>query len=162
MYHHGADAIHGMCGMSLPNSDPSPPEPKPPGHRLMERIQHEINCGSAENGSNTPDWILAEYLIGCLAAFDHAVNARERYYGRPSDTAAFKGSDQDAQDRLSISSGPDPDYTLVVSKPDDDGRVYIQSPQIPGFHLYGLPREVMADVVNAVDLLDKHNGRRRQ
>jgi hypothetical protein len=37
---------------------------------------------SAENGSNTPDFILAQYLTSCLAAFDEAVNAREKWYGR--------------------------------------------------------------------------------
>jgi len=49
---------------------------------LRDSLEQQINCASAENGSNTPDWILAEYLIGCLAAFDAAVNAREGFYGR--------------------------------------------------------------------------------
>lgn len=35
-----------------------------------------------ENGSNTPDYILADYLSECLAAFDKAVSMRERFYGR--------------------------------------------------------------------------------
>jgi len=45
-------------------------------------IQTAINRCSAENGSNTPDFILAAYLISCLAAYDRAVTARERWYGR--------------------------------------------------------------------------------
>lgn len=49
---------------------------------LREDIQTAINCASAENGSNTPDFLLAEYLTDCLAAFDKAVGARERWYGR--------------------------------------------------------------------------------
>ena len=36
-----------------------------------------INKASMENGSNTPDYILAEYLNDCLSAFDKAVKARE-------------------------------------------------------------------------------------
>jgi hypothetical protein len=49
---------------------------------LSERIRHALNCVCAENESNTPDFILADYLVSCLAAFDRAVNQRERWYGR--------------------------------------------------------------------------------
>ena len=49
---------------------------------LRERIEHAINSVSAENNSNTPDFILADYLMSCLAAFDRAVQERERWYGR--------------------------------------------------------------------------------
>jgi hypothetical protein len=41
-----------------------------------------LNKESRENGSNTPDFLLAEYLMECLTAFDKAVNAREGWYGR--------------------------------------------------------------------------------
>jgi hypothetical protein len=44
---------------------------------LREDIESAINCNSAENGSNTPDFILAEFVRGCLVAFDAAVNERE-------------------------------------------------------------------------------------
>lgn len=46
-------------------------------------LQKLINRESRENGSNTPDFILTEYLAQCLVAFDLAVQARDRYYGRP-------------------------------------------------------------------------------
>jgi hypothetical protein len=49
---------------------------------LRHNIEHALNIDSAENGSNTPDFILAEYLTACLAAFDHAVNQRAVWYGR--------------------------------------------------------------------------------
>ena len=51
---------------------------------LHFRVELEklINRESRENGSNTPDFILAEYLAQCLAAFDLAVQAREQWYGR--------------------------------------------------------------------------------
>lgn len=45
-------------------------------------IEQVINVHSAENGSDTPDFILSEYLTDCLASFDKAVNAREKWYGR--------------------------------------------------------------------------------
>lgn len=49
---------------------------------LRRDIEHVINCNSAENGSDTPDFLLAEYLADCLVAFDKAVLAREKWYGR--------------------------------------------------------------------------------
>jgi len=41
-----------------------------------------LNRFSAENESSTPDFILAHYLIGCLAAWNVAVQQREKWYGR--------------------------------------------------------------------------------
>jgi len=35
-----------------------------------------------ENGSNTPDFILAKYLADCLEAFNSASRHRERWYGK--------------------------------------------------------------------------------
>lgn len=52
------------------------------GKGLRHEVERAVNRVSAENGSNTPDFILAEYLVSCLAAFDRAVWARERWYGR--------------------------------------------------------------------------------
>lgn len=40
-----------------------------------------INRHCVENGSNTPDFILARHLIECLEAFERASNERERWYG---------------------------------------------------------------------------------
>ena len=51
---------------------------------LREDIQTTLNRHSAENVSNTPDFILAMYLENCLAAFDEAVQQRESWYGRDS------------------------------------------------------------------------------
>ena len=42
-----------------------------------------LNKHSMENGSNTPDFILAQYLTTCLATWNIAVQQRERWYGRP-------------------------------------------------------------------------------
>jgi hypothetical protein len=49
---------------------------------LRKSVERTLNCFSAENGSNTPDFILAEYLLDCLGAYDKAVTAREKWYGR--------------------------------------------------------------------------------
>lgn len=42
-----------------------------------------LNSYSMENGSNTPDGILADYLLACLDAFDKAVNTRHKWFGHP-------------------------------------------------------------------------------
>ena len=53
-----------------------------------KELEQLINCHSKENESNTPDFILAQYLSACLIAFNMAVQQRETLYGRdarPSD-----------------------------------------------------------------------------
>ena len=50
---------------------------------IIKGFAETINRNSAENGSNTPDFILAEYLTDCLTAFDRAVTLRCRWYGHP-------------------------------------------------------------------------------
>lgn len=49
---------------------------------MRDEIISAINRNCAENGSNTPDFILAEYLLECLSAFDRASRAREKWYGK--------------------------------------------------------------------------------
>lgn len=46
---------------------------------LRDDIVAAINRHSAENGSNTPDFILGDYLVSCLAAFDVAVTRRGQW-----------------------------------------------------------------------------------
>jgi hypothetical protein len=41
-----------------------------------------LNRYSQENASNTPDFILAQYLTTCLDAWNEAVQQRETWYGR--------------------------------------------------------------------------------
>lgn len=41
-----------------------------------------INRFSEENSSNTPDFILASYLMQCLSAWNNATQCRETWYGR--------------------------------------------------------------------------------
>lgn len=50
------------------------------------KIAAAINCHSLENGSDTPDFILAEYLKRCLGVFDSVMVMRTMYYDpRPTD-----------------------------------------------------------------------------
>jgi len=44
---------------------------------FRDTLEHLINRTNMEAGSNTPDFILANYLLECLQAFDRASNLRE-------------------------------------------------------------------------------------
>lgn len=46
-----------------------------------KELERLINRHSQENGSNTPDFILARYLSSCLEAWNVGVRERERWYG---------------------------------------------------------------------------------
>jgi len=52
---------------------------------FREELKNLINCQSKENGSNTPDFILADYLNGCLETFDRAVVRRDLWCGHDVD-----------------------------------------------------------------------------
>lgn len=47
-----------------------------------KELKELINKHSIENESNTPDFILAQYLMACLKAFTTAIQQRENWYGR--------------------------------------------------------------------------------
>lgn len=48
---------------------------------FKKELENLINRCSKENDSNTPDFILAEYLTDCLIAFNKATNRRNNWYG---------------------------------------------------------------------------------
>lgn len=50
---------------------------------LEQEIAQALNKACAENLSNTPDFILAEYMLNCLRSFNVAIRSREEWYGRP-------------------------------------------------------------------------------
>lgn len=45
-------------------------------------LQVLINRYNKEAGSDTPDFILTDYLMDCLNTFDKIVQQREKWYGR--------------------------------------------------------------------------------
>jgi hypothetical protein len=63
--------------------------------RFRIRLEALINSESMENGSDTPDFMLAEYLTDCLVAFDKVVKLRDKWY-------------EPEHDRQSEDSGPTP------------------------------------------------------
>lgn len=55
-----------------------------------------INKFSKENGSDTPDYILASYLTDCLEAFDSAVKSRTLWYkSDPNDDIGIVNNNKD-------------------------------------------------------------------
>ncbi len=46
-----------------------------------QEIAKVINRFSKENESNTPDFILADYLASCMLAYNKAISERDRWYG---------------------------------------------------------------------------------
>jgi len=58
---------------------------------FRDELSGLLNRHSLENGSNTPDFILAQYLVACLATFDTATQQRETWYGRDGRPSATEG-----------------------------------------------------------------------
>ena len=59
---------------------------------FKEELAALINKHSKENGSDTPDWVLANYLCGCLEIFDETTKIRNKWYGQTGnseDTVVF-------------------------------------------------------------------------
>lgn len=50
--------------------------------RLRKQFSTILNCESAENASDTPDFILADYLIECLKTYNRTIKAREEWHGK--------------------------------------------------------------------------------
>jgi hypothetical protein len=67
-----------MTDIDIPQPDTEAIQNK----KFERELTSLLNSHSAENGSDTPDFLLAEYLLGCLEVYDQTVSARERWYGR--------------------------------------------------------------------------------
>lgn len=48
---------------------------------LARELAGAVNRVCAENGSNTPDFVLGDFLAAVTAAWDRGVRARDRWYG---------------------------------------------------------------------------------
>lgn len=81
----------------------SKPEPTTtPRPSLIQAITSLLNSHSVDNASNTPDHILAQYLMDCLSAFEHATNARAKWYGH------YAGAPVPSVNQASTHSSPVP------------------------------------------------------
>jgi len=69
--------IEGVAGAGCPASPCSADAPD-----FISELRELLNRRSMENGSDTPDFILAQYLTECLRAWNRATKRREDWYGR--------------------------------------------------------------------------------
>lgn len=87
--------------------------------KLRTEIERVININNAEAGSNTPDFILAEFLTDCLAAFDKATKERHRWYHSDGDQPELIPADPSAGSLPDGHVGDTPNVsTLLPLSPD--------------------------------------------
>src|SRR5437667_8941183 len=67
-----------------PSTVPAKKDPMPIAPDFRTELESLINRHSKENGSNTPDFMLADYLVGCLENFDKITRLRDRWYNNRS------------------------------------------------------------------------------
>mgnify|MGYP001613225485 CR=1 FL=1 len=66
-------------------------------HTMLENeIGEALNRACAENDSNTPDFILAQFLMGCLGAWTAALQRRSAWYGRTDTPGSSDSARTDA------------------------------------------------------------------
>lgn len=49
--------------------------------QLAKEFAEVINKHSMENESNTPDWVIGMFLVGCLEQFNFSICNRDNWYG---------------------------------------------------------------------------------
>lgn len=49
--------------------------------KLQKELAELLKRHSMENLSNTPDFVLAQFILTCLAAWNYGVSERDRWYG---------------------------------------------------------------------------------
>lgn len=89
---------------------------------LTDHLTRFINFRSLENGSGTPDFILAEYITDCLIAFERAVQKREKWYGRGPKPCPPPESDRCAGPQLSPKQ-EEPCPTSPPPRPGTEGEM---------------------------------------
>lgn len=69
-----------------PKHDPHAPT-KEHDNEFKVELTRLLNYHNQDTKSQTPDFILADFLTDCLAAWTNAVNRREEWYGRKTSSA---------------------------------------------------------------------------
>lgn len=64
---------------------------------FKKELESLLNKYSKENGSNTPDFMLAEFLNGCLEVFNMTVMTRSKWYGGVD---SIDGSSSPVEDKV--------------------------------------------------------------
>ena len=63
--------------------------------KFKDDLAKLISSLSLEQASNTPDFILADYLYHCLVSFNSSCNWREEWYGRKPKNQKFIAHNED-------------------------------------------------------------------
>lgn len=64
---------------TAPNNPKS--NPKEQGLTFEKELESLINKYSIENGSDTPDFLIAEFMSSCLIAYQQTVTKRDKWFG---------------------------------------------------------------------------------
>lgn len=59
---------------------------------FQDELARLINKHSQENGSDTPDFLLASFLVGCLEVWNSQIRLREKWFGRAEQWTPVGGS----------------------------------------------------------------------
>lgn len=59
-----------------------------------KELEQLINCHSIENESDTPDFILAQYIRKCLDAWNESTRARDKWYNYNQESITNSANDQ--------------------------------------------------------------------
>ncbi len=62
-----------------------------------KKLEMLINMNSKEKDSNTPDFILAQYIVNCLNALNRTIIQREKWYGRTTNNSEDKEVNHEIQ-----------------------------------------------------------------
>lgn len=84
-------------------------------------LSNLLNRHSAENESNTPDFILAKYLLDCLTVFNSAVKRREDWrYGSDASKKVLELRTHDTQVARAIVDGTTypPNESIRAKRPE--------------------------------------------
>ena len=76
------DVVHCKTKPCYITDKPLPPQETENEKSFTEQLRSLINCNSVENASNTPDFILAQFMNECLWAGEKLVREREKWYGK--------------------------------------------------------------------------------
>ena len=104
--------------------DECEPEPRPSFKQALTTL---INQYSKENGSDTPDFILAKYLTDTLKAFNRATNTRSVWYDEDECleelgldiVSQYKRYNRVEKEEFDLSNGPMASNNVTTSYPDN-------------------------------------------
>jgi len=83
---------------------------------FLKKLEELINSISLEMDSNTPDFILAEFVCDVLVAYSKAVEKRDNWYKDTAINKSIARGDWDALKRLEGTTVPSPMKDNIKSR----------------------------------------------